>query len=425
MPTVELEYTPREVQTKIHKALKRFSVIVMHRRGGKTVLCINQLIDAALRNTNQNPRYAYISPFYVQSKSVAWDYLKQYTAVIPGVTYNESELRCDLPNGARITLYGADNYHRMRGIYLDGVVLDEVAQMPPRAWTEVIRPSLSDRKGWAIFIGTPQGKNAFYELYEKAKLDPEWYAGMFKASETGIIDPGELESARKGMSRDDYEQEFECSFSAAIKGAYYSDELKLAEEQNRLCAIPYSTHLLVDTHWDLGFDDATSIIFKQQVGKEIRIIDFEEHNGESLEYYVSLLRDKGYKYGTHYLPHDAAAKRLEGGGQSIEEQLQRLGLTTTVVVPVAPKLHSIQRVRSLFNRFWIDNSKEKTRYLIDCISRYHKEWDDNTKTFKNKPDHDYSSHSNDALQNLAMSLVEEYHESTTDDYEPSYAGRLA
>ena len=188
MPTIELEYTPRKHQLEVHKNLKRFNVVICHRRWGKTVMCINQLIAEALRSTKTNPRYAYISPFYRQSKLVAWDYLKHYTQPIPGVTYNEAELRVNIPtNNSRITLYGADNYDSLRGIYLDGIVLDEYAQMSPKAWSEVIRPALTDRKGWAIFIGTPQGYNSFYDLYKYAQEEKKWHSAMYKASETGII----------------------------------------------------------------------------------------------------------------------------------------------------------------------------------------------------------------------------------------------
>ena len=171
------------------------------------------LIDAALRCTKPSGRYAYVAPFYAQAKDVVWAYLKQYTAAIPGVEINESELRVDVPtaNGerARIRLYGADNYERMRGLYFDGVVLDEYADMDPRAWSEVIRATLADRKGWATFIGTPKGRNNFYDVWAGstetgwvgAVNSPElWFSMLLKASDTGIVDADELEDARRSMT---------------------------------------------------------------------------------------------------------------------------------------------------------------------------------------------------------------------------------
>lgn len=405
MPSVEIPYNPRRVQLEIHQKLKRFNVLVLHRRAGKTVLCINQLIASAMRSTKERPRFAYISPFYRQSKSIAWDYLKHYTSVIPGVKYNESELRVDLPNGARINLFGADNYDSLRGIYLDGVVLDEYAQMPSKAWTEVIRPALSDRKGWAIFIGTPKGHNAFYELYAFAKSEPEWYAVMYKASETQILPADELADARKQMTEAEYMQEYECSFDAAIAGAYYAEQIERAEKENRICGVPWEEQLEVHTAWDIGFDDATSIIFYQLVGKEIRIIDFEEHNGESLPFYAALLKRKGYIYGIHTLPHDAAHKRINTG-KSVEEQLQELGVTNTNVLPVLPVDAGIQRTRTLFPRLYIDDKSERTRYFLECIRHYHKEFDEDRKVFRSKPEHDWSSNAADALRYLCLAIEE-------------------
>ena len=209
MTEIQHPYIPHEFQSQVHERLARFSVLVCHRRWGKTVLAVNALTLAALRCSRKAPRYAYIAPLFKQAKAVAWDYLRYYAGCIPGAKFNESELRCDLPNGARISLYGADNPDALRGIYLDGVVLDEVAQMSMRVWTEIIRPALADRKGWALFIGTPKGRDEFCDLYESALNDPSWYAAMFRASETGLLDAEELSAMRREMHPDEYEQELE------------------------------------------------------------------------------------------------------------------------------------------------------------------------------------------------------------------------
>jgi hypothetical protein len=212
---VDTGYKPHRFQREIHAGLKRFSVVVAHRRMGKTVLAVNALIDAALRCRKADPRYAYIAPFRGQAKAVAWDYLRRYALAVPGAVAAEGELSVTFPHGARIRLFGADNPDALRGIYLDGAVLDEVADMKPEVWGEVIRPALSDRLGWCLFIGTPKGADLFHELYQHALTDPTWYAGMFPVDETGLVAEGELELARSVMSANSYRQEFLCDFTAS------------------------------------------------------------------------------------------------------------------------------------------------------------------------------------------------------------------
>ena len=214
MSEVVIPYTPRYPQGEIHAGLEgaRFSVVVAHRRMGKTVCVLNHLIKMALLTPRGDGRYAYVAPFRNQAKAIAWDYLRRFTGVIPGVRFNESELECGLPNGSRIRLYGADNPDALRGIYLDGVVLDEVADMKPNVWGEIIRPALSDRIGWAVFIGTPKGQNLFHELFMASN---DWYKALYRADETGVMPEAELGAAREAMSENQYRQEFLCDFTAA------------------------------------------------------------------------------------------------------------------------------------------------------------------------------------------------------------------
>lgn len=195
----------------------RFVVLVWHRRAGKTVFAFLRLMLAAVLFDRLDGRFAYIAPLYKQAKSVGWDLLKRFARLVPGAKLNESELRVDFPNGARITLCGADNPDALRGIYLDGVVLDEVADMRPEVWGEIIRPALADRQGWALFIGTPKGVNLFSELYYRAaKGEADWAADLKRAGDTGVIPVEELEQARREMSDPQYAQEFECDFAAAV-----------------------------------------------------------------------------------------------------------------------------------------------------------------------------------------------------------------
>ncbi len=197
-------------------ALARFLVLVWHRRAGKTVFSVMELFLAALMCTRERGRFAYIAPFLKQARAVAWDYLKLYASCVDGCVISESELAVTMPNGAQVRLYGADNPDALRGIYLDGVVLDEVADMKRQVWGEIIRPALADRIGWAIFIGTPKGVNLFSELFFRAQTEPGWKADLRRAQDTGVIALAELEQARREMAPAAFAQEFECDFAAAV-----------------------------------------------------------------------------------------------------------------------------------------------------------------------------------------------------------------
>lgn len=397
---IVIPYSPRPQFREFHSSPKRFAVGVAHRRAGKTVASINKLIRGALTCPRPDPRFAYLAPFFNQAKDVAWEYLKHYSAPIPGVGFNESELRVDYPNGGRVRLYGADNADRLRGIYLDGVVLDEYAQMHPRAWAEIIRPALADRQGWALFIGTPMGRNAFSEVYEAAKTDPEWMTFCLRASETGLIPAPELEAARKAMSEDQYAQEFECSFDAAIAGAYYGKIIASLEVQKRLVSIPWEMRIPVHTAWDLGIGDSTAIWFCQQVGRETRLIDYYEASGVGLDHYAKVLREKPYVYGDHILPHDAEVREL-GTGRSRVETLRSLGINPRVI-PAQSVDDGINAVRTLLPTCWFD--AVNCARGLEALRQYRREFDDKLKVFKARPLHDWTSHAADAFRYLALGL---------------------
>lgn len=365
---------------------------------GKTVACIADLVDAALRCPHKSPRFAYIAPLFVQAKDVAWGYLKQLTSPIPGVTLNEAELRVDLPGDRRIRLYGADNYDRMRGLYLDGAVLDEVADMDPRAWPQVIRPALSDRRGWAVFIGTPKGRNAFWELWRDAQNDAEWFSMMLRASESGLIAAEEIEDLRRSLSPEAFAQELECSFDAAVIGSYYGKALDEAQQAGRLCRVPADPAAQVHTSWDLGVGDSTAIWFFQQIGRELHVVDYYEASGEGLEHYARMLQGKPYVWGTHYLPHDAAAREL-GTGTSRVETLARLGIKATVV-PAQAKDDSINAVRLMLPRCWFD--AERCKVGLEALRLYRRDYDERLKTFRDRPRHDWTSHAADAFAVFAV-----------------------
>jgi phage terminase large subunit len=376
---------------------------VAHRRAGKTVATINDKIKRAITDAKPDGRYAYIAPLFNQAKDIAWTYLKQYAYPLLSAEPNESELRVDLINGSRIRLYGADNPNRLRGLYLDGVTMDEFGDMKPSLWTDVIRPALSDRKGWATFIGTPKGKNAFYEVmhgsegWPGAVNDPEWYALTLKASETGLIDAAELADARKQMGEDQFAQEYECSFDAALKGAFYADELKRAAADNRIGRVPIDRGLPVHTAWDLGITDSTAIWFIQCLGKERRLIDYYESSGVGLDHYAAVLKERGYVYGQHYFPHDVANKELSTGKSRVDT-LKALGITPEVV-PVSAVMDGINAVRRMLDQCWIDT--ERCGRGLEALKQYRREYDETLKDWKQRPLHDWTSHGADALRTFA------------------------
>lgn len=401
MAVVTIPYKPRPFQVSVHERIERsrFAVLVCHRRFGKTVLAINHLIKQALLNTAERPRYGYLAPTYTQAKSIAWDYLKHYAGVIPGVSFNETELRADLPNGARIRLFGADNPDSLRGMYFDGVVLDEYGVMRGNVFTEVVRPALADRKGWAVFIGTPNGKNQFWDIAAHAQTSGDWEYACYKASETGVLDPDELSEARKLMTDDEYRQEFECSFEASVRGAIYAKELADAKEGGRITRIPHDPALKVDTFWDLGVGDATTIWFAQSIGQEVRLIDYYEASGEGLPHYAQVIASKGYVYGRHVAPHDIQVREL-ATGRSRLEVAQSLGINFDVAPQVSVD-DGIHAARMILPRCWFDDVKCKAG--IECLQNYRRDFNARLNEFKATPVHDWSSHGADAFRYLAVS----------------------
>ena len=413
---ISLGYRPRPQFIDYHKRKTRWAALVCHRRAGKTVGTIADLIDSVLRCPLSNARGAYIAPTFVQAKDVAWEYVKRLSAPIPGVSFNESELRVDYPTGARIRLYGADNYDRMRGLYFDFVVLDEYADMSPAAWSEVIRPALADRKGSATFIGTPKGRNAFYDICELAKGSDDWFYARMKASETGIVDPLELADARASMTAEQYATEFECSFDSAVIGSYYGGELDLAHEEGRIGRVPYDQAIGVSTYWDLGLDDATAVWWVQTLGKEIRLIRYREWTQQPLTAIAKEVLDMPYTYSKHVFPHDIRVREMTTG-RSREEVIRSI-LGTIEVAPNLEIVDGINATRTLFGRFWIDD-KECTQGL-ECLRNYRKQWDEKKKTFQDRPFHDWASHGADSLRYFAVTYRENMGMAHRDDGRPRY-----
>jgi len=399
---IVIPYDPRPLQMEIHRELKRWNVMVCHRRFGKTVLAINELVRRALLNKKKAPRYAYFAPLLRQAKDIAWDYVKEFTLPIPGVKYNEAELRCDLPNGARITLYGVDrSLDTLRGNYFDGCILDEYAQMPPRIW-EVLAPALADRKGWVVVIGTPMGRNAFYDLYQMAQENDDWYAAMFKASETNVLDEEELTIQKRTLSPEQFAQEYECSWSAAVQGAYYSKYIEQARADKRITDVPVDPALPVHTFWDLGVSDATSIWMVQPAGLELRVVAYYENNNESLQHYINYLHDFRDKhniaFGDHFAPHDIKVRELTNGKSRLETA-RAMGIRFRIT-PNIKIMDGIEAARRILPRCWFD--EKRCSEGINALQNYRAEYDDKKKIYRDKPLHDWSSHASDAFRYFAV-----------------------
>jgi len=406
---IELGYAPRAPQLALHHAMEghRWVVAVCHRRMGKTVAAVNHLILKALECQKERPRFAYIAPTLKQAKLVAWDYLKHYTDPVPEREQRESELMVNLPGGRRVTLFGADNPDAIRGAYFDGVVLDEYGLQPPNLFPEVVRPLLSDRQGWATFLGTPNGRNEFYRVWQRAQQDEtgQWAGVMFKASQTGIITAEELVDARAAMTEEQYLQEYECSFEAAVRGSIYGSELDAARQEGRITLVPLDPILPVHTTWDLGMGDATSIWFSQHTKTgEVRLVDYYEASGEGLPHYVSVLQQKGYAYGEHYAPHDIQVRELSSG-RSRWEVAQGLGITFKIVPRIARRTgneleEGIHAARMLLPKCWFDTKKVATG--LDALQHYRRDFNARLGEFKATPIHDWSSHAADAFRYLAI-----------------------
>ena len=402
MAELIIPYKPREHQLKVHELLegRRFAVVVAHRRFGKTVAALNHLIREAVLNQRETPRYAYIAPTYGQAKRVAWDYLVKYTTPLGG-TNNISELRVDFW-GRRIQLYGSDNPDSLRGQFFDGVIIDEVGDQNPKIWTDIVRPALTDRMGWCLFIGTPKGHNHFKELRDRAEKEEGWGLLEFKASETGVVDEVELKAARNEMGEDKYRQEFECSFDAAVEGSYYGQILNELEDKKHMQEIPREELSRTFTAWDLGMGDSTSIWVAQLVGTEVRLIDYYENHGVGLDHYVKWIRDNDYAKAEHILPHDVRVREL-GSGKSRLEMLEEAGLE----IKIAPRMgldDGIQAVRRLLPRCWFNVPQVQTG--LNCLRNYRRDYDEKRKIFYERPLHDWSSHGSDSFRYLALGLDE-------------------
>lgn len=393
---IEIELIPRAPFRAYLERTQRWGCLVVHRRGGKTFAAIQDLLHRALTNPRTNPpaKYAYIAPTRDQAKDIAWGYIERFVAKIPMVTMNQADLAVRLPNGATIRLYSGDSYERMRGLYFDGVVIDEYADIEPIAWPSVIRPCLSDYHGWATFIGTPKGRNVFFKQYQAAIGNEDWFTLLLKASESGLIKPNELADIKATTPNEIYRQEYECDFSVGRRGAIYARHLDDALAQGRICDVEHYQQVPTYTVFDVGAPHNQKVWIFQLVGDRINFLE-SLSGGEDIKTpsdWAAALRAKKYSYGTHFIPHDAAAEH----GGLWQESLKTAGLAHVVAVPrqlniwdgINEAVDNLQRCR-FDKRLCADG--------LEALESYHAKEERDSATIRDVPVHDWSSHYADAF----------------------------
>lgn len=400
-------WNPRPHQMNLWNYLERGgkrAVAVWHRRAGKDSLSVN---FTAAQMVERVGVYWHMLPTAKQARKVVWSGVdKQQRKIIdqafpPALRKrtNDQDMLIELVNGSVWQCVGSDNYNALVGANPVGVVFSEYSLTDPAAW-EYIRPILRENGGWAIFIFTPRGKNHAYELFETARQNPNWFCEKLTVDDTGIITPEGIEEERQsGMDEDLIQQEFYCSFDAAVKGTYYSGLMAAAQKDGRIGDVPYMSDRPVYTAWDLGIGDSTGIWFWQEDGFYFNVIDYYEADGVGLNTYLKVLREKGYTYAPkHIFPHDVNVRELSTG-DSRRKILERSGFG----VKVCPKEsvdEGIEAVRNILPRCRFD--EKKCVRGIRALSEYHKKWNENMKDYLPTPCHDWTSHGADAFRYFAL-----------------------
>ncbi len=407
--TIPYNYEPRHYQLKVLRALdgsKKRGVAVWHRRAGKDKTGLNLMVKKMFERIGV---YYYFLPTYQQGRKIIWDgidkssfkFLHHFPQSIIRKK-NEAEMKIELVNGSLFQVVGTDNIDSVVGTNPVGCIFSEYALQNPQAW-DFIRPILRENEGWALFLYTPRGENHGYELYEMAKTNPDWFCEMLTINDTGAITEEDIDKDRReGMHEDLIQQEYYCSFKGAVHGSYYSANIKRAEAEGRFTRVPYQELVPVDTFWDLGTSrkktDATSIIFVQNVGIEIHVIDYYGNSGEGLSHYVKMLQEKPYVYGRHYAPHDIKVMEL-GTGKTRLEMAAQLNLHFDVL-PKIKFADGIEAARMMWSKVWFDD--EKAGHLIKALKHYRKEYDEKLMKFKDRPLQDWSADPADAFRMMAV-----------------------
>lgn len=408
-------WRPRWYQKSLWKYLENGGLRayqVAHRRWGKDDLCLHWTATAAIQRAGN---YWHMLPEAAQARKAIWDAVNPHTGIrrideaFPTAIRRrtvDQEMKIELVSGSIWQVLGSDNYNSYVGSPPVGCVLSEWALADPQAWAYLM-PILEENGGWAMFITTPRGRNHAATFFKMAQDSPGWHAEKQPASRTDVFTTEQLARIRQeliaqyGADEGDakYEQEYECSFDAALPGAYYGKEMNAAENAGRISGVPYSAQHPVFPVFDLGHGDSTAIVFMQVAGREPRVIDYHESSGQSIDFYAKLLRDKPWPIPLVVLPHDAADGRLSTG-KSYEAQFRSHGFTVRVLDRTANVNADINLARQVIGECWFD--KDKAARLVECLRSYHREWDAKNKIFRPNPKHDWSSHGADAFRYAAV-----------------------
>lgn len=406
--TLPYKYTPRPYQKnalqRLDSGIKRM-ILCWCRRSGKDISIFNWCVKTLMKETCT---CFYVMPTYSQAKKVIWDSTTndgiRFLDFIPNsliLQKNQQEMKIRFINGSLLQLIGSDNIDSLMGTNPKIVVFSEYALQTPDAW-DFIRPILKINKGTAIFISTPRGRNHFYDLYQMACSQPDWYAETLTYKDTGILTDEDIEKEmQEGMSEELALQEYSCSFDRGVEGAYYAKLITKMRAEDRIRAVIYDPYKMVHTAWDLGWDDCTSVIFFQVDNDLIKILDYEEHSNVTLIGWKAILDKKGYRYGTHLFPHDVEHVDGLSTGLTRKELLEDMQIPVQTV-PRSYIADGIEAVKVLLtSRIIID---EKAIQLIKSLENYHREWNTEKQIYSNKPTHDWSSHAADAIRYLAEGL---------------------
>jgi phage terminase large subunit len=398
------------------------AICVWHRRAGKDKCFCNFVAKKMMERVGV---YYYVFPTYNQGRKILWEGIDKqgfkFTDHFPKqLRYrtDNSEMLIQFAHptqrdeddpskpapGSVFRVIGSDNVDSIVGTNPVGVVFSEYSLQDPRAW-DYLRPILAENGGWAVFNFTPRGHNHGKALLDMAKKYPDrWFTSVLTVDDTKAINREVLEQERDEMYEKTgsdalYMQEYYVSFDAPVEGAYYGRQMMQAEQDKRIAAVPWEPSLPVDTFWDLGVDDSTTIWFAQTVGKEIRIIDYVENTGEGLTFYAKELRARPYVYGTHYMPHDVEVRELSTG-KSRREFARSIGINPIKIVPKLSIEEGIEAARNIISKCWFD--RDKCERGINALTSYHKEFDEKNKVYKNHPLHDWASHAADAFRYFAL-----------------------
>lgn len=408
-----LTYRPRPAFIEFHNRHQRWAALNTHRRAGKTVALVNDLILGALECPLYRPQLAYIGPTYGQAKRVAWQYLKDYSEQYWDGPPLEGELKLKLVGDRTIYCLGSDNPEAIRGMYLDGGVGDEYALFKPSVFSAIIRPALSDRNGWFAFTSTPRGKNQFHKICQKARHNPEeWYYLALKADTSGIINQAELADLRVDMDPEEFAQEYMCSFDSALKGAIYANEVNQVFLEGRVKRNLFDPNLPVSIVFDLGFTDATVAIYWQH-GHDgyIRIIGVVASQGQDIFNHISDIQRFPADLEQVWLPHDAKAKNLQTGMSIVEQFLENK--IRPSLIPMHKVRDRLAAARRIFPRVVFE--EETTEDLVEGLKGYRRKYEEKTLSYIENPMHDWCSDYADAFGYMCLVTAPRFSSGTSAD----------